>query len=182
MGQILGARLMAELITNHKLDDSSFAMANMKLLTFTLAEETYAINILNVQEIKSINNELNMTTLSDVPSHIMGIIALNEMIIPIVDLRIFFHIPFKKNNKTAAVILLTMENVMLGIIVDSVVDIIELSEKNIKQPPELFSLIHREYVAGIATYHDTLLIIIDVKKLILSDTLQIAKQISRGLK
>lgn len=147
-----------------------------KFLTFTLGDEQWAIDILKVQEIKGSESSIKITSIPDVPPHIKGIFYLHDMIVPIVDLRIFYHIKPTECEQLKAIIVLNTKQSLLGIVVDAVLDIVEITTDQIKPAPEFSTLTHHHYIEGIGSVNDKLLIILDVEKLIFSEELKISTE------
>ncbi len=164
---------MIKLIKRSHTDKENEITNVQKFLTFTLGEDLFAIDLLKIQEIK--NMEMNITKILDAPSHVMGMINFHEVIIPIVDLRIFFHLKASGPRDLNAMIITSVNDKYLGIVVDSVSDIIELASDTIKPAPDFFSVINHHYVEGIGETNAQLITIINVNNLISSEDLQITK-------
>ena len=144
-----------------------------KFIIFSIGEEEYAIDILKVNEISGSIKALSITKIADAPEHIKGIINLHDRIIPIVDLRVFYHLQPILNDEVKIIIILDIMKKMVGIAVDNVSDIIELTEKQIKPAPDFFTNIYSNYIQGIGTLDKKILIILDVEKLLFSDDVKI---------
>jgi len=149
----------------------------VKFLVFKLGAEEYAIDILHVQEIKSAKSITQITKIPGSPPHIIGVITLHETVIPLIDLRILNH-TLKDEKNFNVVMILNIHNKQVGIVVDAVIDIIELISEQIKPAPDFVSIIKKEYITGIANINEDMIMIIDVKKLLLSEELQLALHIA----
>lgn len=170
---------MTRLIKNIDSKNSSFIEMGKKFLTFFLSEEEYGIDILNVQEIKNVkHNLITITKIANAPPHIKGFIYLHDRIIPIVDLRLFYNLKSVEYEKIDVIIILNVSQKNIGIAVDAVSEIVELTPGEIKHPPEFIPIIKQDYIQGIGTIKEKLLIILDIEKLILSKELQVVEQIS----
>ena len=139
-------------------------------LTFTLAGETYGLDILKVQEIRGYDS---VTRIANTPEFIKGVINLRGVIVPIVDLRIKFHTPEVSYHEFTVVIIINVLGKVVGIVVDGVSDVVELPAQNIKPPPELGAALDTRYITGLGTLNDQMLILVDIEKLIASDELEI---------
>lgn len=150
-----------------------------KFLIFTLDKEEYAIDILKVQEIKPSLASLEMSHIVNVPSHIKGIAYLHGNIIPLVDLRIYYRIRPDENNDSNVLIILNLNNKFVGIVVDNVLDIQEITSEQTKVAPEFCSIINRSYIQGIGVVSNRLLIMLDIEKLIFSSELHISNVVEK---
>jgi purine-binding chemotaxis protein CheW len=139
-------------------------------LTFTLARETYGIDILKVQEIRGYDS---VTRIANTPEFIKGVINLRGVIVPIVDLRIKFRAPEVTYHEFTVVIIINVLGKVVGIVVDGVSDVVELPAQSIKPPPELGATLDTRYITGLGTLNDQMLILVDIEKLIASDELEI---------
>ena len=136
-----------------------------EFLTFTLGAEEYAIDILRVQEIRGYDQ---VTAIANSPAFIKGVINLRGAIVPIVDLRIKFNLPSVTYDPFTVVIILNVLERIVGAVVDSVSDVIALTGQEIKPPPEFGGSFDTEYLLGLATVSERMLILVDIEKLMSS--------------
>ena len=136
-----------------------------ELLTFTLGSEEYAIDILRVQEIRGYDQ---VTAIANSPAFIKGVINLRGAIVPIIDLRIKFNLPGVTYDQFTVVIILNVMKRIIGVVVDSVSDVIALAHGAIKPPPEFGSTFNTEYLMGLATVEERMLILVDIERLMSS--------------
>jgi len=136
-----------------------------ELLTFTLGTEEYGIDILKVQEIRGYDA---VTTIANSPDFIKGVINLRGIIVPIVDMRIKFSLGNVTYNELTVVIILNVANRVVGIVVDGVSDVIALSADQIKAAPEFSSSLDMQYITGVGTVDDRMIIVMDIEKLMTS--------------
>ncbi|TDO96345.1 chemotaxis protein CheW [Marinomonas balearica] len=148
-------------------DATSQALAE-ELLTFVLGDETYALDIMAVKEIRGYEDS---TKIANTPDYIKGVINLRGDIVPIVDLRIKFSIGEPVYNEWTIVIMLNVGSRIVGIVVDAVSDVVTLNEENIKPPPEFGTAFDSRYLRGLATVDDHMIIIVNIDELISSDEL-----------
>ena len=138
---------------------------NKQFLTFALAEEHYGVDILKVQEIKGYTA---VTKLPNTPDYLKGVLNLRGTIVPIVDLRLKFGMaPTEPTSFTVIVVVNVQERVM-GFLVDGVSDVLEFSGKDIQPPPELGNKVDITFVSGIGNSNDHLVTLLDVDR-VLSD-------------
>ena len=136
-----------------------------ELLTFTLGNEEYGIAILKVQEIRGYDA---VTTIANSPEFIKGVINLRGIIVPIIDMRIKFNLGNVTYNELTVVIILNVANRVLGIVVDGVSDVITLTADQLKPSPEFSSSLDTQYITGLGTVDDRMIIVIDIERLMTS--------------
>jgi purine-binding chemotaxis protein CheW len=135
-------------------------------LTFRLGTEEYGIDILKVQEIRSYEAP---TRIANAPEFIKGVVNLRGVIVPIVDLRVKLRCPSAEVNSFTVVIVLNVKNRVVGAVVDSVSDVLELNRDQIKPAPEMStSTVDTNYITGIATVAERMLILMDIEGLMSS--------------
>jgi purine-binding chemotaxis protein CheW len=144
-----------------------------EFLTFTLGKEEYGIDILKVQEIRGYDA---VTTIANTPEFIKGVINLRGIIVPIVDMRIKFHLGTAEYNQFTVVIILNVANRVVGMVVDGVSDVITLSPEQIKAAPEFGSAIDTQYVMGLGTVDERMLILVDIERLMSSQDMELMDQ------
>ncbi|OGS75792.1 MAG: chemotaxis protein CheW, partial [Gallionellales bacterium GWA2_55_18] len=136
-----------------------------ELLTFTLGSEEYGIDILKVQEIRGYDA---VTTIANSPEFIKGVINLRGIIVPIIDMRIKFRLGNVTYNQLTVVIILNVANRVVGIVVDGVSDVITLSAEQLKPAPEFSSALDTQYITGLGTVDDRMIIVMDIERLMTS--------------
>lgn len=151
-----------------------------KYLTFVLATEEYAVDILRVQEIKGWNK---VTTIPNTPDYICGVINLRGTIVPIIDLRLRFALERLEYGPMTVVVVVRvlsaeMKERIMGIVVDAVSDVYDIGESEIKPPPDFGSVISIEFVRGLATVGEKMVIVLDIDRLLNSDELAMVEQAS----
>lgn len=151
-----------------------------KYLTFVLATEEYAVDILRVQEIKGWNK---VTTIPNTPDYICGVINLRGTIVPIVDLRLRFNLEHQEYGPMTVVVVVKVlsqsgKERIMGIVVDAVSDVYDVAENDIKPPPDFGSVISTEFVKGLATVDEKMVIVLDIDRLLNSNELAIVDTLS----
>jgi len=134
-----------------------------EFLTFRLGGEEYGIEILKVQEIRRYDS---ITQIANAPDYIKGVINLRGIIVPIIDMRIRFNLDHASYDQFTVVIILTVAGRVIGVVVDGVSDVITLADGQMRQAPGLGSVIETEYIMGLGTVDERMLILIDIEKLI----------------
>lgn len=143
-------------------------------LTFVLGNEEYGIEILKVQEIRGYDS---VTRIANTPQFIKGVINLRGTIVPIVDLRLRFNLGDVEYNEFTVVIILNVGLRVVGIVVDGVSDVITLQSTQIKPVPDLVSTIDTQYLIGLGTIEDRMLILVNIEKLMTSQDMALIDDI-----
>jgi purine-binding chemotaxis protein CheW len=131
-------------------------------LTFRLGLEEYGIDILKVQEIRGYEPP---TRIANAPNFIKGVVNLRGTIVPIVDMRLKFNCASAEYNALTVVIVLNLHSRIVGVVVDSVSDVMELGAENLKAAPDVDSAIDRDAVLGLGSVAERMLILLDIEKL-----------------
>ncbi|OQW93371.1 MAG: chemotaxis protein CheW [Beggiatoa sp. IS2] len=151
-----------------------------KYLTFLLASEEYAVDILRVQEIKGWNKA---TVIPNTPDYICGVINLRGIIVPIIDLRLRFKLERLEYGPMTVIVVVRVlssgnrERIM-GIVVDAVSDVYDITGDDIKPPPDFGSVISIEFIKGLVTVDDKMVIVLDIDRLLNSAELALTEQVT----
>lgn len=145
--------------------ESAVLTGNKEFLTFRLGAEEYGIDILKVQEIRGYEQP---TRIANAPEFIKGVINLRGTIVPIVDMRIKFGCGQADYNAFTVVIILNVANRVVGMVVDSVSDVLELSAEQVKPAPELSSAVDASYILGLGSVGERMLILVEIESLMSS--------------
>lgn len=156
-----------------KTPEAAAAARSNEFLTFTLGEEEYGVDILKVQEIRGYDT---VTRIPDVPDFIKGVINLRGTIVPVVDLRIKFHLGKAEYNSFTVMIILNVAKRVVGMVVDGVSDVIALVPEQMRPAPELGTAVDTHYITGIGTLDQRMLILVDIEKLMSSTDMGLVSQ------
>ncbi len=146
-------------------DKAAADIAGNEFLAFTLGKEEYGIDILKVQEIRGYEA---VTRIANAPEFVKGVINLRGIIVPIVDMRIKFKLGEPTYDQFTVVIILNIAGRVVGMVVDSVSDVITLNAGQIKPAPEMGTAFNTDYLVGLGTLEERMLILIDIDKLMSS--------------
>ena len=138
------------------------AAEKQEFLAFTLGSEEYCIDILKVQEIRGYEP---VTPLPNTPAFMKGVVNLRGLIVPIIDLRIKLDLYKVEYDQFTVVIILGIRGRIIGVVVDSVSDVVALEADEIKPAPQMGAAIKTDYINGLASVDERMLIIIDIEKL-----------------
>ena len=133
----------------------------LQLVTFKLGNEEFGVDILKVQEI---NKMMNITKIPNAPVFIEGVINLRGKIIPIVDLRKRLGFKDQAYDKSTRIIVVELDGLVLGFIVDSVSEVLRIPDSTIEPPPSMVAGIESDYIEGVGKLDDRLLILLELKK------------------
>ena len=146
---------------------------NQEFLVFSLGDEEYAIDILKVQEIRGYEN---VTRIANAPDFIKGVTNLRGVIVPIVDLRIKFHLERVEYGGQTVVIVVNVADRVVGIVVDGVSDVMTLTPEQIKPAPEFGVTLSSDYLSGLGSLEDRMLVLVDIDKLLTSDEMALVEK------
>jgi purine-binding chemotaxis protein CheW len=149
---------------------SGVKVAGGEYLTFVLGDEEYGLEILKVQEIRGYDT---VTQIANTPDFIKGVVNLRGKIVPIVDLRIKFHLGKVVYDEFTVVIILNLGGRVVGIVVDGVSDVMALKEDQIRDVPSLVTSIDTKYIVGLATVEQQMLILVDIEQLMSSQEMEL---------
>jgi len=144
-----------------------------EFLSFRLGAEEYGIEILKVQEIRGWEQP---TAIANTPAFIKGVINLRGIIVPIVDLRLKFNMGEVKYDEFTVVIILSVAKRVVGAVVDAVSDVLTLVPGQVKPAPEFSAALETQFITGLGTIDDRMLILLDIEKLMTSRDMQLVDQ------
>jgi purine-binding chemotaxis protein CheW len=142
-------------------------------LTFRLGEEEYGIDILKVQEIRGYEQP---TRIANSPAFVKGVINLRGVIVPIVDLRLKFALGSAAYDDFTVVIILNLGTRVIGIVVDSVSDVMELSPEQIRPAPDVGASVDADFITGLGALPGRMLILVEIERLMSAADMALADQ------
>ncbi len=140
-----------------------------QILSFILGGEEYGVDILRVQEIKGWEKT---TSIPNSPDYVMGVINLRGAVVPVIDLRVRFGLTEITYDESTVVIILRANDdqsgvqKIIGVVVDGVSDVHSIDLENLQSAPEINGTIHTDYVKGLATVTDKMVIVLHVDQLV----------------
>jgi purine-binding chemotaxis protein CheW len=144
---------------------SQAGQSGNEFLTFWLGNEEYAIEILKVQEIRGYDA---VTRIVNAPAFIKGVVNLRGIIVPIIDMRIKFKLGRVDYNDFTVAIILNVSGRVVGMVVDSVSDVITLDQEQIRPAPDFSTRADSNYLIGLGAIDERMLILMDIEKLMSS--------------
>jgi purine-binding chemotaxis protein CheW len=135
----------------------------LQIVSFRVGREDFGLDILRVQEI--IRNQ-HLTRVPNSPDFVDGVINLRGKVIPVIALRKRFGLEKESDNTQTRIVVLEVQSMVLGLIVDSVPEVLRIARSSVVPPPRLGNGTEREYVCGVAKLQDRLLILLDVDRIL----------------
>ena len=135
----------------------------LQWVTYYLQDEIYGINVIQVQEVLRITE---ITPVPGSPDYVLGIINLRGSVVTVIDTRRRFSLPPKESDDLTRIIIVEINGVVIGMLVDSVAEVVYLHQSDIDSPPTINSDDSSRFIQGVVNREDSLLILIDVNKLL----------------
>ncbi|HMM37740.1 MULTISPECIES: chemotaxis protein CheW [Desulfovibrio] len=135
----------------------------IQLVTFSIGEEEFGVDILKVQEII---RTMEITKVPRAPEFVEGVINLRGKVIPIVDLRKRFGLETRDHDKHTRIIVIEINQMIVGFVVDSVSEVLRIPANTVEPPPPVVSGLESEYISGVGKLQDRLLILLDLNRLL----------------
>ena len=148
---------------NHAATETEAGDRVTKFVTFRLKDETYGVNVMQVQEV------LRVTEIAPVPgaaAFVLGIINLRGNVVTVIDTRTRFGLPTTAQDDASRIVIIEAEDQVIGILVDSVAEVVELRESEISPAPHTSNEEGSRYIQGVVSREDDLLIVIDLNRLL----------------
>jgi len=160
-------------LLNEQLKNSQSAKDG-KYLTFVLGNEEYGLEILKVREIIGM---MDITSVPQTPKFVKGVINLRGKVIPIVDLRLKFSMPEAEYTKETCIIVVDIKGIFVGIVVDTVKEVLDIKEEDIEETRALGSTVNTDFMLGMAKVKGTVKILLDIEKVLDSSQFELIKRI-----
>ncbi|BCX81601.1 purine-binding chemotaxis protein CheW [Methylomarinovum caldicuralii] len=132
-------------------------------VTFRLGEETYGINVMQVQEVLRVSE---IAPVPGAPDYVIGIINLRGNVVTVIDTRARFGLPSKEPDDLSRIVIIESNNQVIGILVDSVAEVVELRGDEIEVAPNMGNEESARYIQGVSSRKGELLILVDLNKLL----------------
>jgi purine-binding chemotaxis protein CheW len=143
--------------------DANVSATTRQFISFTVADEEYGVDIMAIREIKGWTPA---TTLPEVPNYVRGVIDLRGSIVPIIDVRARFHGGLTEVTPTHVILVVAINDLMVGLLADAVVDIVTVSSANIQPVPDLDQQAHSAFLAGLVSVEGRMVILLDLHHLL----------------
>lgn len=147
----------------------------LEALAFRLGDEEYGVDILKVQEIRE---HQPVTRIANAADFVQGVVNLRGIIVPIVDLRQRFHLASSCTEQVSVVIVLNIGSRVIGMVVDSVSDVVRLGPGDIRPAPQMGSAFDSDVLLGLGTIEGRMLILLDIERLLSSNELGLVERLA----
>jgi len=147
-----------------------------KFLTYFLGEEGYGVDISKVREIIAM---MKITPVPRTPKYVAGVINLRGAIIPVIDTRLRFDMPPLEYTEQTAIIIIEINKVSIGFVVDKVEEVLTIDEANISEPPKFGTNINTDFIKNIARIGEMVIMILDLEKLFEAEELSMLDSIAK---
>ncbi len=148
-----------------------------QFLTFSLGAEEYGVDILRVQEIRGWQQ---VTRVPNAPTYLLGVLNLRGVIVPIIDMRMRFHLEKVEYTPVTVIIVLSVRTAhgsnVFGVVVDSVSDVLDVTAGDIRPTPDFGSAMNTEFISGLATASERMVMLLDIDKLLSQEELSTLAQ------
>ena len=141
----------------------------LQLVTFSIGDEEFGVNILKVQEII---RTMEIPKVPRAPEFVEGVINLRGKVIPIIDLRRRFGLAPKAHDKNTRIIVIEINNIIVGFVVDAVSEVLRIPASTVEPPPPVVAGVESDYISGVGQLQDRLLIMLDLDKLLSSEDVE----------
>ncbi len=143
--------------------DSQEDSGQFQCVTFTLENEIYGINVMQVQEVL---REVEVAPVPGAPHYVLGIINLRGNVVSVIDARTRFGLPPKESDDMTRIIVIEVQQQIIGILVDSVAEVVDINREEVDSAPNVGNSESAKYIDGVVSRGDMLLILVDLNKLL----------------
>ncbi|MDH3974239.1 MAG: chemotaxis protein CheW [Deltaproteobacteria bacterium] len=147
-----------------------------KFLTFQLLNEEYGLEILTVREIIGI---MDITTVPKTPAYVKGVINLRGQVIPVIDLRLKFGMPEGEYGKRTCIVVVNVNGLQMGIVVDTVSEVMDIDAENIEAAPSFGTQINTDYILGMGKVQGAVKILLDIGEVLTSEEMVMMEEIAK---
>ncbi len=159
--------------------ETNEALETSQYLAFQLEDEEFAFDISKVREVLEFST---ITKVPQTPDMMKGVINLRGSVVPVIDMRVKFNMGETEKTVNTVIIIIDIviddESTMIGALVDSVKEVIDLDIDHIEPPPKLGTRLNTEFIKGMGKQNDQFLIILDIDKVFSSEELELVQQVT----
>jgi purine-binding chemotaxis protein CheW len=148
---------------------------SLEFLAFTLGKEEYGIDIQKVQELRGYET---VTRIANAPDFIKGVMNLRGIIVPVIDMRIRFRLGEATYDQFTVVVILNIGTRVVGMVVDSVSDVMTLTREQVKPAPDMGTTFDAGYLIGLGTLETRMLILLDIEKMMSSPDMGLVEKLA----
>ena len=151
-------------------DDEDEDTVSDMYLTFDLGSEDYGIGISFVTEIVGMQN---ITELPDMPDFVKGVVNLRGQVIPVIDVRLRFHMQPRGYDERTCIVVIRIKNINIGLIVDTVNEVRTIDQSHISPPPRVATAKSSRYIKGMGKVGEEVIILLDARKLLFEEEIEV---------
>ena len=144
------------------MSEKTYSSSEIQLVVFKLGLEEYGVSILQVQEIKRITQ---ITRVPHTPEYIKGVINLRGSVLPVIDLKKRLNLPEQQSTEDARIIIVKVNEISVGMMVDAVSEVMTINEQNIDSPDVVAGSVAANYLSGVGKLDNRLLILLNLEKI-----------------
>ena len=148
-----------------------------KFLTFLLQEEEYGLEILKVREIMGL---MDITTVPQTPAYVKGVLNLRGQVIPVIDLRLKFGMEEGKYDKRTCIVVVDVDGLQMGIVVDTVSEVMDIESKAIEATPSFGSKLNTDYILGMGKVEGGVKILLNIGEVLTSEDIVMMEEMAKG--
>jgi purine-binding chemotaxis protein CheW len=164
-------KLDSDLLMEEKQEDTQEG----KFLTFSMGDEEYGIEIRHVTEIIGIQS---ITDLPDMPDFVKGVINLRGKVIPVIDVRLRFSMSERPYDERTCIIVVNINGLAVGLIVDSVSEVLDIPAGDIEPPPKVKKGESSRYIQGLGKVSDNVKILLDIRQMLFDEEIEQIKEVA----
>ena len=164
-----------EKIHNEKSDEKQIGEELIQLVGFFLGEEEFGVDIQKIQEI---NRMVDITRVPNTSECVMGVINLRGKVVPVISLRERFGLAEKECDTSTRIVVVEIEGKIIGLLVDSVSEVLRIPASTIEPPPPIVAGINAEFIEGVGKLDNRLLILLDLDKLLYSKEIREMRKVA----
>jgi purine-binding chemotaxis protein CheW len=151
------------------------APESSQFLTFLLDEQEYGLELYRIQEIRGY---APVTPIPNVPAHVRGVMNLRGTVLPVVDLRMKFHLPAIEYNKFTVIVIAMVADKMIGLLVDAVSDVLQVSHDAIRSAPDFGTAVDTRFINGVFQTREHLAVALNLEQLLSESELGAGLQVA----
>lgn len=149
-----------------------------KFLSFRLFGEEYGIDVIKVREIIGLTD---ITPIPQTPAYVKGVINLRGKVIPVIDLRLRFGIPEDKYNEETCIIVVEVNNLLMGVIIDTVLEVLDIKSGEIEPTPSFGTKLNTDYILGMGKVGNKVKLLLDIDHVLTSEEMVLIEGIKEAV-
>lgn len=148
---------------------------SQQFLTFLLDDQEYGLEIFKIREIRGY---APITPIPNVPPHVRGVMNLRGTVLPVIDLRMKFHLPPVEYNKYTVIVIAAVGDKTVGLLVDAVSDVLMVADKDIREAPDFGASVDTRFINGVFESRERLTVALNLEKLLSESELTLPQSIA----